>query len=401
MKIESRDIEAKLVDLVKSLKGEVGGHYAIHFHFAKLQTQYKSEFQLRIAINILNDVFRDRAGFIFVAGDADVFVIYYGEDRSLIDKAIFQLRYLFLDDPLANHKDGSENENFSDVYDLAFQWRSFYKICTVRMGDTARDEITMTEKADSALGDEMNPSRLGVVVDELSNIDISVAMRKQPICAIKKKGEVTPVFHEMYVNIGHLCKMMDHDYNLFSRKWLFNYLTEELDKAVMGVLQDRPNIYLDKAISMNLNISTILSDDFTRFCERIAATVNTKIVVEVHVADVFNDMRSFYKAKDIIHGYGHKICLDGLSKDSFSQIDRRDLGFDLAKLRWNADFAADINREDNARLLRAIEKCGSNRMILCRCESEHAIDYGKILGISLFQGRYPDRVLDPDALIIN
>ena len=54
---------------------------------------------------------------------------------------------------------------------------------------------------------------------------------------------------------------------------------------------------------------------------------------------------------------GHKICIDGLNNDAFIQVNRKKLGFDLAKLQWNADFRQDLESgKENEELIKSIKK---------------------------------------------
>ena len=98
---------------------------------------------------------------------------------------------------------------------------------------------------------------------------------------------------------------------------------------------------------------------------------------------------------------GYRICLDGLDYLAFQQLDRSSLGFDLAKILWNADLKSDTGTEENIALYDAIKKCGKNRLILSRCDNEKAVEFGKSLGISIFQGRYLDKVVDPESVVVN
>lgn len=403
MNIVNANIEAKLLDVVRAVKGEPGSHYAIHFRLSGLQEQYKSEFQLKIAVNILNDIFRVEQGSIFVARDGDLFIIYHGEDRNILEKAVFQLRYLFVDDPLANNEDGSENEDFCQIYDLAFQWRAFHRICLERLELAKAAEVQgkTSARPRGASRGIFSPSDLLDIEDKLEEIELGYALRRQPLCAVKKGSPVKPVFHEVYVNMAHLKRLLDTNVDLPSNKGLFKYLTEALDKKVLKIIMERPKAYMSGAISLNLNVSTILLPEFAAFCKKNSGAGKVPIVIEVNVADVFADMNMFLMAKNLAHDLGCRICLDGLTDTSFIHVDRERLGFDLAKLQWNADMEGDLGSKENRQLAKAIEACGSNRMILCRCDSQHAIDYGHALGISLFQGRYPDRMLDPDSVIIN
>ena len=48
-------------------------------------------------------------------------------------------------------------------------------------------------------------------------------------------------------------------------------------------------------------------------------------------------------------------------------------------------------------LKEAVKKCGANRIIMCRCDSQNAVDFGKSIGISLFQGHYIEELIKDDA----
>lgn len=401
MHIVPNNIEARMLEIIKPLKGDIGGNYALHFHLSELQEEYKSEFQQRIAVNILNDIFRFSEGFILVSKDGDIFVIYHGDEKSLLDKAIFQLRYLFVDDPLANNSNGEENEDFCTLYVLSFQWRAFHRLCSERLAIVSQGEQSHQKTPIKDKKGKLTPSRLVDIERELETIDIEYALRQQPICAIKKNKPIRHVYNEVYINIGHLRRLLDTDCNLGSDRWLFNYITESLDRYVIDILPKRKNNYLQKPISINLNINTIFLPEFEKFCDKVINKNKISIVLELQVFDIFSDMHAFIEAKKLAQSYGCKICIDGLTNESFVHVNRKSLGFDLAKLQWNADMEGDLNSAKNKVLAKAIDRCGSNRMILCRCDSEHAIDYGHALGISLFQGRYPDRVLDPGSLVVN
>ncbi len=417
MNLFTRDTEAKLLEMANNLKGDSTNHYGLHFGFSRLQDHYKSEYQMKIVLNILSDIFKDSEGSIFFCRDLDIFIIYKGEDRILLEKAIFQLRYLFVDDPLAYNADGDENPEFCGVYDLGFQWRVFYQICKEKVGIRSKKEEEGQDTFSGSAAQPMRPQftagntdvgpkiltpgKLAIIENELIRADLRLALRRQPICAMVRGMEFRPVYDEIYINIQHLKRLIGTDIDIASEKWLFKYLTKILDGFVLDTLAKRAAIYLTSPISLNLNVETLLSDKFLRFNSKIDQGFKSSIIIEINVADVFVDMAAFMAAKDLAHELGYRVCLDGLSALTFTQIDRASLGFDLAKLQWNMDMRSDLATDQNASLRDAVTRCGSNRIILCRCDSRNAIDYGQALGISLFQGRYTDSVLNPDAKIIN
>jgi hypothetical protein len=70
-------------------------------------------------------------------------------------------------------------------------------------------------------------------------------------------------------------------------------------------------------------------------------------------------------------------------------------------LQWNADVLTDVKSAVSSALIESIQATGTNRIILCRCDNRSALEYGMALGISLFQGRYLDSVLNPTAKVEN
>lgn len=407
MQIITNNSEPKLLELVRALQGDPAANYALNFNLSHLLEENRSDFQIKIAVNVLNDIFRDVEGSIFVCSNDDIVVVYHGNDRVLLEKAIFQLRYLFTDDPIATNDDGSENEAFCDLWDLGFQWRPFNRFCQERVENMGRrqqqpdiiEEIPEVERP-KRVAYALDPEGLVDVMGRLGSVDVGKALRSQPVCARAGGTEMRQVFFENYVNIAHLGKLLDLSYNLLSDKSLFKYITQHLDGFVLETIASRPTIYLARPISLNLNIETVLSEKFSLFSQKVKSAAKS-IIIEIHVSDMFADMYAFNMARELAQKSGYRICLDGLTNLSFIHVDRESLGFDLAKLFWNADMEGDLGSDENRKLAQAIKKCGSNRMILSRCDSHHAISYGKALGISLFQGRYPDRILNPSSKMVN
>jgi c-di-GMP-related signal transduction protein len=133
----------------------------------------------------------------------------------------------------------------------------------------------------------------------------------------------------------------------------------------------------------------------------IKPSSKVSVVIELQIADVFADMSAFLTAKDTVQKLGYRVCLDGVTELSFPQIDRQRLGFDLIKLIWNADGVKDIESDTNRSLTTAIKQCGANRVILSRCDTQQAVEYGHALGLTLFQGRHLDAVINPKSAVQN
>ena len=414
MRVISREPEAHLVELLQVVESTPQGWQVVAFHFSKLLEHYRSEYQIKIATNLMNDLLGDRDGAIYLCDDSTIFVMVRNFPRQLTEKMIFQLRYLFMDDPLSYTVEGDENPAFSTVYDIEAQWQEFMSQCKRRMVARVR-QAHMPRAAAAALSGEtpekkssgernlrpFTASHLASIEADMRDVDLSATIRRQPICAALPENPVRSVFDEMYININHLRQSMGIDVDILSNRWLFKYLTQRLDERMLDTIQRNPIRYLSAPISLNLNIPTLLSTRFTEFDAAVKSSSKVSIVVELQIADVFSDMAAFLLAKDTMHKLGYRVCLDGVSELSLPQIDRHRLGFDLIKLIWNSDGEQDINSPKNLKLAEAVRQCGNNRVILTRCDNKQAVEYGQALGITLFQGRYLDGLVNPKSSVKN
>ena len=392
--------EKKLLDVLGKLK-DSGGHYVVHLKFSELLEHYKNEYQHKIAVNIIQDILKDANGFIIEVGDYDIFVICRDVMTNVVRKMIFQLRYLYMDDPLCYDADGNENPAFAQIYELKINWRELFNIARDKSAEIQKQkDRENVKKRHSSDPTELTPDRLARVEAELGKINIADAFRSQPVCAAKASGFQT-LFNELYINIAALGELTTGNINLTSNKALFRYLTEILDGKMLEYIRKNSTKYMRNAISINLNIESLLSGAFSEFDKNLEEKTKKNIVLELQIADVFSDIRGFLTARDLVQASGYRICLDGLNSLTITQIDRQLLGFDLAKMFWNADIKNDNKSSEGHKLKDAIERCGKSRIILARCDAADAVYYGQSLGVSLFQGRYVDSIVNPDSKIVN
>lgn len=406
MRVITNSAEAKLIELLKDIEVEADAWKVICFHFSRLEEYNKSDNKMKVVLNLVRDISNEFEGVAYLFEDCSLFVLLKGSNSSLAEKMIFQLRYLFMEDPLAYSVEGEENPEFAYCYDLEEDWENFQDLANLRLQNVIKKRVKK-EKPASALNDAdvvlLTAGKLSGVESDLMHADMSRVLRRQPICAVAGKGmgNVQGVFDEMYVNIAHLQTVLGLKVNLLSNKWLFKYLTEILDERMLAMVQRSPSRYLEEPISLNLNVKTLLSRHFMDFDAVIKPAMKVSIVIEVQIADVYTDMTAFLTAMETVQALGYRVCLDGVSESALALIDRKQLGVDLIKLVWNARGVEEKGTENYQRIQDAVDRCGKNRIILCRCDNEEAIEFGKSLGISLFQGRYLDRHLNPQSTIVN
>lgn len=411
MRIVNKEAEARLIELLNLIEPNREGWQVICFSFSRLLEHYRSEYQLKIATNLMSDLLGDLDGAIYLCDDCTIYVVVRHLQKPVMEKMIFQLRYLFMDDPLAYSEDGDENKEFSTLYEMESQWNDFMDICKRRLVLRLRDARGPSSPA--KIGREsrrdakptsmklFTAANLATIEREMRDIDISPTIRRQPVCAAIPNTTMRTVFDEMYININHLRQSMGVEVDILSNRWLFRYLTEILDERMFDAIQRNPARYLISPVSLNLNIPTLLSTRFAEFDAAIKPGTKVSIVMELQIADVFSDMAAFLVAKETVQKLGYRVCLDGVTELSFPQIDRQRLGFDFIKLMWNADSETDLGSDKNRALREAIRQCGSNRVILTRCDTQKAVEFGQAMGLTLFQGRYLDSVINPKATVMN
>lgn len=429
MQVVYKSAEVRLTQMLSDLRVQPTGWVAVHFHLDRLLDEYKSEYQIKIALNLINDLLKSHEGFIFLMNDNSIMVMCNKMEMTLQEKLIFQLRYLYMDDPLSYSDSGLENPDFCTVYEVKHNWQAFNAVCQqymamvarrvplghqpVNVGAAALPPYPVIEQPPEPVLElperfpvhdhvpEMNVLKLANLEKNLRGADLQAAIRRQPICAVFPDMTLRRFFDELYMNIGHLRRVLHSDVDFLSNRWLFRYITQILDARMIELISINPARYLDSPVSLNFNVQTLLSSAFSEFDATIPAAKKIAIVIEVPVLDAFADMAGFNLAVSEVQKLGYRVCLDGLTTISFPSIHRDTLGVDLVKVQWNGELKGDTDSLVYKAMRDAVKAAGSNRVILCRCDNKKAIEFGHELGISLFQGRFIDTVLNPTSKVEN
>lgn len=408
LQLITKSPEVKLAEAINDIR-DFSNWHAVHFNLDQLLDEYKSDYQIKIAINLINDLLKAHDGTIFILSDRGIVVLARGAETNLINKLVFQLRYLYMDDPLAYKEDGQENPRFCTAYELASERGAFVEFVSQRMAAIVRKntpnrprtpEPAVSQSGTDTVVVDLCAERLARVEEDLKRADILKSVRRQPVCAVLPSG-VRNVFDELYIHIAHLRKELKAEVDFFSNRWLFKYLTQILDQRMLSLASADPKRYFGSPVSLNLNAETLLSDAFSKFDAIIPPAMKVSIVIEVPIVDVFADLTGFTVARNEVQKMGYRICLDGLNASMLANIDRERLKADLVKVQWNADAQGDLQSQENKDFAAAVQRCGAKRVILCRCDSKQAVEFGQALGISLFQGRYIDALITPDMAVLN
>ncbi len=403
--------EQSLLEYIQRIAAHTDRGWALHIHLSKLGPRSRNE-NLVFALDMFRSLVTQFSGRVFVLKNADLICVLKDSRIGEIRSGVRRIQMLFHDDPLFHLELESENK-FSTTYNLNEAFAQFLSLVESLVEDAAAkpQPTAMPSQPERRPETEAAPVDLGklaVIVDSFVTADLSRLLRHQPACLITDDRTIVPVFEEVYTSIPDLERAVGPNIRLTSERWLFQHMTKVLDRRTLqmltkpgesepsaldqGAAQLRARLLATGNFSVNLNVSSVLSPEFQAFDASINSMIRGTVVLEFHKIDVFADLGSYLYVRDYARKRGYRICLDGLSHLSLPFMDRADLGLDLMKIYWTGDMP-----DDRMHLRKLVEHAGEHRVILCRCDNEQAIDYGRSIGVSLFQGKQVDTMMGGQA----
>lgn len=402
-----------ILDFMKKIEKEIVFFKVLYFDVGRLQNKNLKNVQRQAMIETFENVVEKSKGGIFSLPNDDIVVFYNKKFDDEILACLVKIRFMFYDDPVIRDADDLEQTGFVCFYSLSSDTSSFRKKLQESMNISGTEKTQTSADNTSAkkenlaasqtsvfnsvvnakkLKKELNPDILAKLQKILSVADFSSFIRRQAICAVIGKAPPQRIFEEVYVSIPDLRDMLLPDVDLVSNPWLFLSLSETLDKRVLETIGRHDDGSLAGNFSININVSTLLSDDFLAFDDNINASMRSSIILELQLVDILSDIKAFMLAKTFAQARGYKVCVDGVTVDKLKFLNRKNLDCDLIKVIWHPSFI-DIIQEDT-HFMDYINKAERSKLILCRIDDAQAIEIGNSLGINLYQGRYIQRLLN-------
>lgn len=373
--------EKYLLDALERVARNPSGYSVLYVNVSKLKPKNRHPEFVKIFAKLFDSVTGNSRATLFVLSNSDFAIL--GKDITLdvIEDAVKKLRDGLAADPILHTKDSRE---FFEVYDFPRDFPVFYNYIE-----------GLVENGSSALEEEFVPTKRPVTAGEiedlitaLDDIDIADIVKRQSVLRIKGTGKFEIIFQEFFVAVKDLSLQFDHNLDLVANRWLFLYLTQTLDKKTMAAFFASDIRHWPKEISLNLNLSSVFSKEFVDFGRNFVKQ-NQKIIVEVQLMDVFNNLPLYFQAQEILHHGGHKLLIDAVSPAALKMLNIKKIKPDMIKIFWEPLLEEDVNNED---LRKAIEFLGKENVILAKCDNEKAIRWGVNYGITAFQGPYIDEL---------
>ncbi|MBT3990268.1 MAG: EAL domain-containing protein [Rhodospirillaceae bacterium] len=395
---DRRSPESSLLDHVGRVAHSRSGRFAVQIHLSQLRPHNRKPHHIRIAARSFDSVLNSAESNLYVLSSNDLVLICKDVRIEDIDLVIDKLCSLFRNDPLTAGGRRRSREEFTSWFDFEIEYDTFLQ--NVReMADGQSGGLGQTEDASAGrglgmgfVGEALDPFSLAKVNDSLNRTRVDDMIQQQPAVIIGADGTERILFQENYLSIAELQRRIAPGYNLISNQWLFQHLTQTVDRRILATLIRDDYETLAEPISINLNIATVLSNDFKRFDE-VVAEFTEKVVIELQQIDVFSDLDNFYYTRNWLKDRGYRVLLDGLNPVSLHYFDPGLLEADFYKVGWGLEFTETESAQEHDDIGEAINKIGAERFIVARAETEESVRWALTFGIRRFQGYFIDELV--------
>ena len=401
---ETPSEDGVLLDHLQRIEHNTKGCYAVQLHLSRLRPEFRKRHFLRIAARAFDALVNNHDVTLYMLSNGDFVLMCREVPIDEVDQPINRIRALFSEDPLTFGEVGSPDDRFTTWQDLS-QGTDYAVFVSVMMeiaeADRERRRRELERGADGRQisgmrGEPLDPDSLNAINERLKSVRILDLIRQQRAVAIESGRAGRVLFSEFFVSMTDLQQRVAPDINLFSSPWMFQFLTETLDRRMLSVLMRQNPTTLPHPISLNLNVATVLSSGFQTFHGTIGEAAS-RVVIEMQTVDIFANMTAFENARAWLNDHGYRVLLDGLNPLSLSFFDPGLLRTDFVKINWSPEFHSGVPADRLSDIRDVIGHIGTERVILARVDSEDAIRWGLGLGVARFQGRMIDRLIERTA----
>ncbi len=388
--------EKLLLDQVKRVNRARVGRLVVHLHLSDLLEYYRKPYHLRVAARSFDSIVNNTESQAYSLANGDLIVMCKDVSSVELQSIVNKIRTLFKNDPLTD--DDVPDENFCSWYDLNRQYDNFHVLAQNMAAIEAKrkEKIEALERRGQKIqkgpAKALDPKTLDAICSSVERVDITHLVRTQSAIKIGSGGAGKLLFKEFFVSIKDLQERVSPGVNLVGGKWLFQHLTEVLDRRILMSFTSQFLGKLGGAASINLNLSTVMMPEFDDF-DAAVGDGQDKIVIEFQNMDVFGNMRLYLQARAKLKQRGYKVLIDGLNPLSLQTFDPTPLEPDFFKVYWGLENAHGTSPRRFEEMKEMVQNMSPDKVIVAHVESEEAIRFGLTLGVSQFQGFYTDRLI--------
>jgi len=426
-----------LISALRPIKRHPQDYRGIHLRFSLIDREHKQPYHRRAIATAFNKLINSKNGQLFWTQNFDVVFVCKSVSAADIDIAILAARRAVEDSPLVKeYIEAGRDDELCDWYDLSTEMDHFVAMINglkkakvpVPQADEISEEkapITSLKSLVSELGAAndktpaspapkpvetitaattaaydprekrnavmpMGPIQLDQLERNLIHMEIVQMMAHQTAYVIVGNSKPQPILVEHYLSILDIKKKLLPNYDLYADKWLFQRFTRTLDTKLMQALPKR-DLVQGQVVSININVETIFTPQFDKFMSDFKKKNNQPLILEMQLFDVISDIQKFYDAREKLTRIGCRISLDAMDVQSLAILDRELLAVDFLKITWKPEYKDIIKGPSANKITSAISALGKMRIILCHCDTEEALSFGKSVGIHMYQGFLIDK----------
>lgn len=354
----------------------------MHLRLGQMLPQNRTPVRLKI----LNRMFRSLESgrqvqmFNLSAGDL-VMIVNSGVQRD-VNNIIQRIRSLFESDPIIV-PDANGEDRFCTWFDLSLD----APLALHAAQELKRVAQTGPQRVEAPPLPPLTPLTLDDIQKKLAFANIVPFVRDQPVLRINPSTyEAAIEFTEFFLSVGELQRAAAPNINILGDRWLFQDLSRTMDMRMLETVVRAPHARESAAISLNLNLETVITAAFQAFLNNMPK----KVVIEVQPIDIFTNPSMFMDVQGAMKAMGHAMLIDGLNVGTLRLLDVAMLKPDYVKVAWSQDLSESGSGEA-AKVMDSVGAAvGAGKMIISRCESSKALSWGLKHGVTLFQGRFLD-----------
>lgn len=376
----------KLLNLLRSAKGELAGMRLIHLHLSLLKDKDPSS---QTVVRTIVQELATKASYLqsFNLSNGDVIVLYKGLKLSGVTDICQKIEQVFLAKTTLTGANPYKEYSLYSIMELTLNFINVIRFV---------EELQAISSGQSS-GETKPPITLEEMAKlerQMQMFDLSPFLFNQGIANLTPgiPAEEEMEYFELYISIKLLQERLCPDYDITANKWLFNYFTANLDQSVLRALNHGLSFMRGRRIGININLSTVISTGFVKFDERLPIDFRGQVVLEISKGDLIENLSLFNEVVDFAQDRKYRIAVDGLNPFWVTNFDLEYLNADYAKIFWSNDML-EMDPKFEQYFKDRIAEQDRCQFILARCDTVSSLVYAKNAGIRMVQGRAVDNIL--------